>query len=299
MRQEIGSPFDWRLDVVGKAPEPFWDPLDFFIKEAHARGIELHAWFNPFRALSGKTYGARRIFAELKEAHGYAGSIVRVKRLMAEAGLRAKARRKFKATTDSNHHQPIAPNLLGQRFVAQRPDQVWLSDITYCWTAEGWLYVCCVLDLFSREIVGWSMKERMTQDIVLDALTMAKLRRRPAPGLVFHSDRGSQYASRAVRDWLADNGAAQSMSGVGACYDNAPMESFWHTMKVERVHGAAYETREAAKRDIFAYIEGFYNCDRRHSILGYLSPREYARQFHLNGDLSARKNGTNNSSTKA
>jgi putative transposase len=247
---------------------------------------------------SGKTYGAPRVAAELREAHGYRGSVNRIKRLMSEAGLRARAKRKFKATTDSKHSLPTAPNRLQQNFVAEQPNQAWLSDITYVWTQEGWLYLCCILDLFNREIVGWSMQPRMRQDIVLDALAMAKFRRRPTSGLIFHSDRGSQYASAAVRAWLGDHHIQQSMSGTGNCYDNAPMESFWHTLKVERVHGAGYATREEAKRDVFSYVEGFYNCLRRHSTLGFLSPREFARRHQLRGVLSARRNGTNNSSTK-
>jgi putative transposase len=248
---------------------------------------------------SGTTYGARRIFAELQAAHGYTGSVNRIKRLMRVAGLRPKAKKKFKATTDSHHGQPVAPNLLEQRFTAERPNQYWLSDLTYVWTQEGWLYVCCVLDLFNREIIGWSMKERMTQDIVLDALAMATFRRRPEPGVIFHSDRGSQYASQAVHDALTVQHMTPSMSGTGNCYDNAPMESFWHTLKVERVHGAGYGTREEAKQDIFAYIEGFYNGQRRHSTLGYLSPRDFERQYRLTGEASARKTGTHNSSIKA
>lgn len=151
---------------------------------------------------SGKTYGARRIVAELRELHGYTGSLNRIKRLMGLAGLRSKARRKFKATTDWNHKLPIAPNLLEQKFLVEQPNRVLLSNIIYIWTKVGWLYLCCVLDLFNREIVGWSMKEKMTQDIVLDALQMAKLRRRLPSGAILHSDRGSQYASRTTQNWL-------------------------------------------------------------------------------------------------
>ncbi len=151
---------------------------------------------------SGKTYGARRIVAELRELHGYTGSLNRIKRLMGLAGLRSKARRKFKATTDWNHKLPIAPNLLEQKFLVEKPNRVLLSNIIYIWTKVGWLYLCCVLDLFNREIVGWSMKEKMTQDIVLDALQMAKLRRRLPSGAILHSDRGSQYASRTTQNWL-------------------------------------------------------------------------------------------------
>ena len=248
---------------------------------------------------SGKTYGAPRVYVVLRDKHDYTGSLNRIKRLMREAGLRAKARRRFKATTDSKHTLPVSPNRLEQNFQAQYPDQIWLSDITYLWTQEGWLYVCCVLDLFTREIVGWSVKPAMKADIVNDALTMAKFRRRPGSGLIFHSDRGSQYASQMVRGWLTEHGFLQSMSGTGNCYDNAPMESFWHTLKVERTHGQGYETREQAKQDVFDYIEGWYNGQRIHSALGYRSPREFEKHWSTQQRSSLLKNGTLNSSTKA
>ena len=174
-------------------------------------------------------YGAPRICRVLRECHGYRGSLNRIQKLMRALGLRAKAGRKYKATTDSGHSLPVAPNLLGQDFScdtnvgstshAKAPNQVWLSDITYLWTREGWLYVCAVLDLFTRRIVGWAIAEHMTRQLVLDALRMAYATRKPAPGLIFHSDRGSQYASADVRRWLAERGIRQSMSGTGNCYD--------------------------------------------------------------------------------
>jgi len=248
---------------------------------------------------SGKTYGAPRVYAVLQDKHGYTGSLNRIKRLMHEAGLKAKAKRRFKATTDSKHELPIAPNRLEQDFQAQYPDQIWLSDITYLWTQEGWVYVCCVLDLFTRQIVGWSVKPSMKADIVSDALSMATFRRRPGEGVIFHSDRGSQYAAERVRGWLEERGFIQSMSGRGNCFDNAPMESFWHTLKVERTHGQGYETREQAKQDVFDYIEGWYNGHRIHSALGYRSPREFEKHWAAQQRLSMMKNGTINSSTKA
>ena len=248
---------------------------------------------------SGKTYGAPRVWATLKAEHGYTGSMNRIKRLMRQEGLRAKARRRYKATTNSNHDLPIAENLLAQRFEVPQPNAVWLSDITYLRTQEGWLYVCCVLDLFTREIVGWAMKSSMRADLVTDALMMGKFRKRPGAGVIFHSDRGSQYASHAVREWLTQHEFIQSMSGTGNCYDNAPMESFWHTLKVERTHGQGYETRDQAKGDVFDYIEGWYNCDRLHSALGYRSPREFERHWRNQQESSRQKTRTNNSSTKA
>ena len=233
-------------------------------------------------------YGAPRLYRVLRAQHGYTGSLNRIKALMRAMGLRAKAGRKFKVTTDSAHSLPIAPNLLGQDFScdqraestshAKAPDQVWLSDITYLWTREGWLYVCAVLDLFTRRIVGWAIAGHMTRELVLEALRMAWATRRPAPGLIFHSDRGSQYACHEVRDWLAAQAMRQSMSGTGNCFDNAPMESFWHSLKVEETHGQDFATRAEAKHCVFGYIEGWYNTTRMHSSLGYQSPTQFERE---------------------
>ena len=232
-------------------------------------------------------YGAPRIHRVLCEQSGYTGSLNRIQSLMRAMGLCAKAGKKFKVTTDSAHSLPVAPNLLSQDFScdtapqstshAKAPDQVWLSDITYVWTREGWLYVCAVLDLFTRRIVGWAIAEHMRQQLVLDALEMAAKVRRPPPGLIFHSDRGSQYASHEVRKWLKKRAMRQSMSGTGNCYDNAPMESFWHSLKVEDLHGQDFATRAAANHCVFAYIEGWYNTTRLHSSLGYKSPAHFER----------------------
>lgn len=235
-------------------------------------------------------YGAPRIYRVLCEQDGYTGSLNRIQTLMRGMGLRAKAGKKYKVTTDSAHSLPIAPNLLGQDFScdpspgstshAKAPDQVWLSDITYLWTGEGWLYVCAVLDLFTRRIVGWAMAAHMTQQLVLKALQMADAVRKPASGLIFHSDRGSQYASHEVRAWLADRAMRQSMSGTGNCYDNAPMESYWHSLKVEQTHGQDFATRAAATHCVFAYIESWYNTTRMHSSLEYKSPAQFERDWH-------------------
>ena len=237
-------------------------------------------------------YGAPRIHKAMCERHGYTGSFNRLQALMRAMGLRAKAGRKFKVTTHSAHQLPIAPNLLGQDFScdpraestshAKAPDQVWLSDITYLWTREGWLYVCAVLDLFTRRIVGWAIAEHMTRELVLDALRMAQAVRKPPPGLIFHSDRGSQYASHEVRAWLTTHAMRQSMSGTGNCYDNAPMESFWHSMKVEETHGQDFATRAEATHSVFGYIEGWYNTTRMHSSLVYKSPAQFERAHIAN-----------------
>ena len=192
-------------------------------------------------------------------------------------GLRAKAARKFKATKNSNHSLPVAENLLQQDFTAQRRDQVWVGDITYIDTAEGWLYLAAVLDLYSRKIVGWSMSDRMTAVLVCDALRMALFRRHRPRGVIMHSDRGSQYCSREHRALLDAHGLIASMSAKGNCYDNAAMESWNHSLKVEAIHGERFDTRAQAKAHVFDYIEVYYNRNRLHSTLGYLSPDEFER----------------------
>ena len=226
------------------------------------------------REIHGQTkaaYGSPRIYQELKE-RGIAVSRGRIERLMRKNGIRARHKRRFKATTDSKHTLPVAPNRLNQNFAAQRPDQIWTADITYVATNEGWLYLAVVLDLYTRQIVGWAMRERMTQDLVIDALRMAWFRRRPRAGLIHHSDRGSQYCSAAFQKQLLAYGMLASMSRKGNCWDNAPTESFFNSLKNERVHGARYGTRNEARADVFEYIEVFYNRSRRHSALGGVSP---------------------------
>jgi transposase InsO family protein len=180
-------------------------------------------------------------------------------------GIRARTKRKFRVTTDSRHDYPVAPNLLDRQFTVEAPNTVWLADLSYIWTREGWLYLAVVLDLFSRQVVGWAMDEQMPQELTLAALDMALKRRRPLPGLMHHSDRGSQYAAGAYRKQLAGHGIVCSMSRKGNCWDNAPMESFFHTLKTELVHHRDYQTRDEARRDIFEFIEIFYNRQRSHS----------------------------------
>ena len=228
------------------------------------------------RAIHGEkhkgNYGSPRMFQELR-ARGRAVCENTVAQLMQANDLRAATARKFRHTTDSNHSYPVAENVLNQEFEQERPNEVWVSDITYIPTREGWLYLACVLDLYSRRVVGWSMAERMTSDLVISALGLALQQRcPPAEGLLHHSDRGSQYASGVFQELLADHGITCSMSGKGNCYDNAAMESFFATLKKELVHQADYWTREAARQSIFEYLEVFYNRERRHSALGYESP---------------------------
>jgi len=219
-------------------------------------------------------YGSPRMVRELRDRR-FPASKERVERLMRENGIRARHKRRFKATTDSKHSLPVAPNLLARDFTPDAPNRVWTADMTYIWTDEGWLYLAVVLDLFNREVVGWSIKPRMTADIVIDALTMAWFRKKPAPGLIHHSDRGSQYASHAFQARLEEYGMIASMSRKGNCWGNAPTESFFNSLKNERMHGTRYRTRAAAEADVFDYIEPFYNRRRQHSTLGYASPMKF------------------------
>jgi transposase InsO family protein len=219
-------------------------------------------------------YGAPRIHAELR-AEGQIISRKRIERVMRRHGIRARAPRRYRVcTTDSKHSLPVAANLLHQNFVAQRPNQVWLADITYIPTGEGWLYLAVILDLFTRKVVGWAMRDHMRAELTIAALTMAIQRRRPGPGLTHHSDRGSQYAAGDYRDILRAAAVTQSMSRKANCWDNAPMESFFGTLKTELVHQREYPDRDAARRDLFAYIEGYYNRQRIHSAIGYITPEQ-------------------------
>jgi len=226
--------------------------------------------------ISKATYGARRISEEV-EAHGKPCGRVKAKTLMKLAGVAAKQKRTFKITTDSKHNLPVAPNLLNREFEVAEPDQVYVSDITYIWTSEGWLYLAIVLDLFSRQIVGWSLNSRMSRRLVMDALQMAIWRRRPAPGLLFHSDRGSQYCSADFQNMLKKHKMISSMSRKGNCWDNSMAENFFGSLKTERVFFSNYPTRDEARKDIVDYIEMFYNSRRWHSYLGYVSPKEFEK----------------------
>ena len=226
---------------------------------------------------SRRSYGSPRITRALA-AQGLHCNHKRVERVMRELGLSAVHRRRYRVTTDSKHQHPVARNELGREFSTTSADRVWVADITYVWTAEGWLYLAAVMDLYSRRIVGWSMQAHMREELVLSALEMAVSSRRPTLGLLHHSDRGSQYAAEAYRAYLLRHGIGCSMSRKGDCWDNAAMESFFGTLKVECVYQARYETRAEARSDIFEYIEGFYNTRRMHSSLGYVSPAAFEAQ---------------------
>ena len=222
-------------------------------------------------------YGAPRIQAELKD-RGFSCSRKRVARRMRENGIRSKRARKVKvATTDSKHSLPVAENLLGRDFCPAGPNRAWVSDITYIPTAEGWIYLATVIDLWSRKVVGWEMGDSMETGLVITAFERACVSRGRPEGVIFHSDRGSQYASHDFRESLEDNKFIQSMSRKGDCWDNACAESFFKTLKDEEVFHRKYQTREEARMSVFEYIEAFYNRRRKHSFLGYLSPEEFER----------------------
>jgi putative transposase len=239
--------------------------LEVEIKAAHKRTRE--------------TCGPERLQHELKD-RGVSVGICRIRRIRKKLGIRCKQKRKFKATTDSKHTLPVAENLLHQQFEATRPNEVWLSDLTYIPTEEGWLYLAGHKDLFTGEIVGYAMGNRITKNLVSQSLFRAVAAKRPGSGLIHHSDRGSQYCAHEYRRLMDQFKMKASMSRKGDCYDNAPMESFWGTLKNELVHHSRYKTREQAIREITEYIEVFYNRQRRQARLGYLSPALFERQFY-------------------
>ena len=229
---------------------------------------------------SDNTYGSRRMKVALG-AMSYPVSRNKARRLMKEAGVLVKRRKKFKVTTDSNHVKPLFDNVLDRDFASDVPDQAYVQDITYIWTQEGWLYLATVIDLYSRRVVGWSMGSRMTAQLVCDALTMAIWQRQPKASLIVHSDRGSQYASKAYRHLLKDYGFVGSMSRKGNCWDNAVVESFFGSLKQERVQWRNYQTRNEAQQDIMNYIAMWYNSRRLHSYLGYKSPNQFETEMKM------------------
>ena len=239
--------------------------LETEIKAAHQRTRE--------------TYGPQRLQSDLAD-HGIPASVYRIKRIRRRLGLRCKQKRKFKATTNSSHALPLAPNLLDRQFAVATPNCAWVTDITYVATDEGWLYLAGIKDLFNGELVGYAMSDRMATTLVSQALFRAVAAKRPAKGLIHHSDRGSQYCSHAYRKQLQQFGMQASMSRKGDCWDNAPMESFWGSLKNELVHHRRFTTREQATREITEYIEIFYNRIRKQARLGYLSPAAFSQQYY-------------------
>jgi transposase InsO family protein len=250
-------------------------PLSKRAREEGRLEVEIRAAHKRTR----QTYGPERLQHELAE-HGIQVGIWRIRRIRKKLGLRCKQKRKFKATTDSKHTLPVAGNLLGQQFKVYEPNTVWVSDITYVPTDEGWLYLAGHKDLFTGEIVGYAMGERLSRNLVSQSLFRAVVAKRPDKGLLHHSDRGSQYCSKEYMNLLKQCGLQASMSGKGNCFDNAPMESFWGTLKQELVHHRHYRSRREAMQDITEYIEIFYNRQRLQARLGFLSPAAYAQKYY-------------------
>jgi len=250
-------------------------PLSKWAREEVRLEVEIIAAHKRTR----QVYGAEKLQYDLAE-HGIQVGICRIKRIRRKLGIRCKQKRKFKATTNSKHTLPVAENILNQQFKVAAPNKVWVSDITYVPTDEGWLYVAGHKDIFTGTIVGYAMGERLTKNLVNQSLMQAVTTRRPEKGLLHHSDRGSQYCSHEYRNLMEHFGMKVSMSGKGNCYDNAPMESFWGTLKQELVHHRRYRTRQEAIGDITEYIEIFYNRQRRQARLGFLSPVVYERRYY-------------------
>jgi transposase InsO family protein len=272
-RERAGFPVRTLCRLVGIAASGFYAWLRRGSGRRASDDADLARRIGAIFAASRRTYGSPRVHAELR-AQGVRVGRNRVARLMREAGLGIVTRRRAPRTTDSRHGHPVAPNLLGRRFAAERPDAVWLADISYLPTGEGWLYLAAVKDLATREIVGWSMADHLRGELARDALVMALQRCRPPRGLIHHSDRGVQYASGPYREVLERHGIRQSMSRRGNCLDDAPMESFFASLKKEHVYPARFRTREEAKAAVFGYVEVFYNRQRVHSAVGYRTPAE-------------------------
>jgi len=256
-------------------------PLSKWAREELRLGLEIRAADRRTR----QTYGPERLQRDLA-AHGVKVGICRIKRIRKKLGIKCRQKRKFKATTDSRHKLPVARNLLGQQFEVYQPNMVWVSDITYIPTDEGWLYLAGHKDLFNGEIVGYAMGERLTMNLVRQSLLRALAAKRPAGGLIHHSDRGSQYCAQQYQELLEYYHLTASMSGKGNCFDNAPMESFWRTLKQELVHHRHYVSRREAVREITEYIEIFYNRQRRQARLGFLSPAADEQKYYA-GILAA------------
>lgn len=263
--------------VIGVSKSGYFDWTKREHSPRESRKNELVVKIERIHLGSRKIYGSPRIYKALK-AMGEKCSKTMVERLMRENEIRSKVKKKYKATTDSNHSLPVAPNLVKRDFTAEAPNRLWCTDITYLWTDEGWLYLAAIIDVFTRKIVGWAMNERMTQGLVLSALEMAVSTQKPGRGLMHHSDQGSQYAAHEYQRRLWRYGMIASMSRRGQCWDNALMESFFHTLKTEHVYHERFTTRQQAKSSVFEWIEVFYNRQRMHSAIGFVSPECYLRR---------------------
>ena len=274
-------PAGWMCGALGVSRGGFYAWLTRPRSERARRDEELGAKVRASFIASDRTYGARRVWRDVL-AEGMSCSLHRIERLMRQEALKARPRRRrLPLDTGERSTNAISPNVLDRAFQAPAPNRKWIADFTYIWTAEGWLYVAAVIDLFSRRVVGWSMSASMTAQLVTDALMMAIWRRGKPDALLHHSDRGSQYTSEQFQRLMADHGVTCSMSRSGNCWDNAAMESFFSSLKTERTARKTYRTRDEAKADVFDYIERFYNPKRRHSTIGYLSPMEFEMKAGL------------------
>ena len=277
-------PVDALCEAVGVSRSAFYAWLKSTPSKRQVANERLLTEIRAIHSEHEARYGSPRMVDELRD-RGHDVGKHRVARLMQENGIFARVRRRFRHTTDSRHQLPVAPNLLAQNFTATAPNQAWVGDITYIWTAEGWSYLAVLLDLYSRRVVGWALRKSLSCELALAALDHALTCRRPPFGLCHHTDRGSQYASRAYRRVLDSHGAVASMSAAGNCYDNAVAESFFATLKKELVHGCAFETRSEAYDAISNYIENYYNAKRRHSAAGNQSPINF--ELANSGQLAA------------
>lgn len=272
---QMNYPVVHLCEVLGVRPGSYYAwrkrPVCQRVQDTAHLGVHIRAVFAEHKG----RYGSPRIAEELRRGHGKTYGDNRVAARMQALGLHAKGKRKYKATTHSNHTLPVAPNLLEQRFEAEAPNQKWVSDITYVWTDEGWLYLAVVLDLYSRRVVGYALSSRIDRALVIAALRMALFRRQFPRGVIVHSDRGSQYCSADYQALLKEHELVCSMSKRGDCYDNAAMESWNHSYKVETVHGERFTTRWQAEKTTTDYIDRYYNVKRRHSTLGLRSPQDY------------------------
>jgi putative transposase len=273
-------PVSWLCDALDVSRSGFHAWLQRRPSARETADEDLAAKIHSSFVSSARTYGARRIWRDMLAA-GFSCGLHKVERLMRMNALRARPRRRSPPKDGAPRSPAVASNLLDRQFVAEAPNQRWIADFTYIWTAEGWLYVAAVIDLFSRRVVGWSMKAEMTAQLVADALVMAIWRRGRPDALLHHSDQGSQYTSEQFQRLMADNGVVCSMSRSGNVWDNAAMESFFSSLKTERVSKNIYRSRDEARADVFDYIERFYNTVRRHSTIGYLSPVEFERKVGL------------------
>lgn len=273
-KKALSVPIERLCEILGVTSRGYRSWKSRPISERQRRDMVLLAHIREHYALSGNSYGRPRMTMELKDM-GFVVGERRVGRLMSENEIKAIRTRRYKRTTDSNHSLGYAPNLLDRDFTAERPDEKWSVDISYIWTAEGWLYLAIVMDLFSRKIIGWAASDRMKKGLAIEALDRAIALRKPPAGCVHHSDRGSQYCSHDYQNRLKENGFLISMSGTGNCFDNAVVETFFKTLKAELLWRRKWLSRQDVKNALFQWINGFYNQRRRHSTLGWKSPAAY------------------------